>query len=98
MFPSSRGSFNLFRSTTSQPTLQPTLSAVGTNRTVDSDGTLRAGTTTDIRSAPIVAPLLGADVDTDFGLVPRFSVGDFVWLDANGERRRPVVDDVAKRD
>ena len=78
------GSYTIGISTATQPTLQPTLVDVGSMDAIDSDGTLQVGSTTSVRSGVVVAPLVGANLDTDFGLVSRFSLGDRVWLDTNG--------------
>ena len=43
---------------------------------------------TDVRSGAVVAPLIGTDTTTDFGLVQRFTIGNFVWLDVSGEGRQ----------
>jgi hypothetical protein len=75
---------------------QPTLAdAVAGNDVIDSDGRIRTGSTTEVLSSAVVAPLTGTNTDTDFGLVSRFSIGNFVWHDVNGDgdqdsgRRRP---------
>jgi hypothetical protein len=68
---------------------QPTLpDNVAGNDAVDSDGRLRSGSTTDVRSGPVMAPLTGSDTTTDFGVVQRFTIGNYVWLDVSGEGRQ----------
>ena len=67
--------------------MQPTLADVGSDST-DNDGRVRAGSVTDVRSGAVVAPLIGTDTTTDFGLVQRFTIGNFVWLDVSGEGRQ----------
>jgi hypothetical protein len=65
---------------------QPTLAdAVAGNDVIDSDGRIRTGSTTEVLSSAVVAPLTGTNTDTDFGLVSRFSIGNFVWHDVNGD-------------
>lgn len=64
------------------PTLQPARSNVGDDAT-DSDGVLSAATNDVRTSVPI--PTLGyVNRTIDFGFVPRFTIGDFLWRD-NGD-------------
>jgi hypothetical protein len=71
------------------PALQPGRPNVGSDLT-DSDGVFSAGTN-DIRTTVTIPALGYVNRTIDFGLVPRFTIGDFVWRDdgdgvqSNGE-------------
>jgi hypothetical protein len=65
---------------------QATLPNQGTNRTVDSNG---VQISTLFIQANVTTGALGSkDVTVDFGLVPQFYAGDFVWVDANLDGRQ----------
>jgi hypothetical protein len=64
------------------PTLQPTRANVG-NDSLDSDGVFTAATN-DVRVTVPIPSLGYVNRTIDFGFVPRFAIGDFVWRD-NGD-------------
>jgi hypothetical protein len=72
---------------------QPTLYLVGTDQTINSKGQWTPGAT-QLTTTPFTSPPLGGvDLDVDFGFVPFLTIGDYIWLDSdgNGLQNEPVA-------
>lgn len=84
---------------TSAPALsgyQPTDAAVGNNRQLDNDGKFVGSVRTLVQTDEFTTMNLGtSDLQYDFGFVPIFRIGDYVWYDSNANGNQDEVQGMA---